>query len=69
MWKLNGTTETTDGGQGFGVIQSYIPVARNGAKFQEVITDFISCLEGPFPEAGSECSTCNYLTQRLALEN
>jgi hypothetical protein len=69
IWKLDGIAETASGTHGFGVAQSYVPVARNGAKFQEVIADFISCLEGPLPEAGSECSTCNYLTQRLALEN
>ena len=54
--------------KGEGVIQNYVPVARNGAKFQEVIADFIDCLEGSLPDAGPECPTCNYLTQRLALE-
>ncbi|CAB4848537.1 unannotated protein [freshwater metagenome] len=68
IWKLNGTTQTSEGGHGFGVIQNYVPVARNGAKFQEVIADFIDCLEGSLPDAGPECPTCNYLTQRLALE-
>ncbi|CAB4659673.1 unannotated protein [freshwater metagenome] len=68
IWKLNGTTQTSEGGHGFGVIQNYVPVARNRAKFQEVIADFIDCLEGSLPDAGPECPTCNYLTQRLALE-
>ena len=52
----------------FGVDQSYLPVQRNPQKFLDVIEDFISILEGPLPDAGADCATCNYLVERLKLE-
>lgn len=54
---------------GFGVEQSYVPVSRNPQNFLDVIADFISVLEGPVPESGAECATCNYLIERLRLED
>jgi hypothetical protein len=54
---------------GFGVTQSYLPVQRDEARFLAVIGDFISVLEGPLPESGPTCTTCNYLVERLKLEN
>jgi len=54
---------------GFGVTQSYVPVPRDAEKFLFVISDFISVLEGPLPDSGPTCTTCNYLVERLNLEN
>lgn len=54
---------------GFGVKQKYVPVERDQENFMDVITDFITVLEGPIPEAGPTCTTCTYLVARLALED
>lgn len=54
---------------GFGVRQVYVPVPRDEVKFLCVIGDFISVLEGPLPDSGPTCTTCNYLVQRLSLES
>jgi len=54
---------------GFGMAQKYLPVARDQGNFLKVIGEFITVLEGDLPGAGPTCGTCNYLTQRLSLEN
>ncbi len=54
---------------GFGMSQKYLPVERDQVNFLKVIGEFISVLEGSLPSAGATCGTCNYLTQRLALES
>ncbi len=54
---------------GFGVSQKYLPVERDQVNFLSVIGEFISVLAGSLPSAGATCGTCNYLTQRLALES
>lgn len=64
--KVIGNDATT---YGFGVTQVYVPVPRDEKKFLSVIGDFISVLEGPLPDSGPTCTTCNYLLQRLSLEN
>lgn len=64
--KVIGNDATT---YGFGVTQVYVPVPRDEEKFLWVIGDFISVLEGPLPDSGPTCTTCNYLLQRLSLEN
>lgn len=69
LWNPNkviGNSATT---YGFGVTQVYVPVPRDEEKFLSVIGDFISVLEGPLPDSGPTCTTCNYLLQRLSLEN
>ncbi len=53
----------------FGVTQKYVPVPRDHEKFLNVIGDFINVLEGPLPLPGPTCTTCNYLVERLALED
>ena len=53
----------------FGVSQTYVPVPRDHEKFLSVIGDFINILEGPLPLPGPTCTTCNYLVERLALED
>ncbi len=69
VWRLNGVAQNVDGQFGFGVTQHYLPVERDRVQFENVMRDLISVLEGEFPESGLECSTCTYLTQRLALES
>lgn len=53
----------------FGVSQKYLPVPRDQERFEKVISDFIQVLEGPLPDSGPTCPTCNYLLARLALED
>jgi hypothetical protein len=67
VWKPDKVIEQL-GAFGIAVKQTYIPVARDQEKFQAVISDLISVLEGPLPGAGPQCSTCNYLVERLGLE-
>jgi hypothetical protein len=69
VWNPDTVIETNAQTYAFGVRQSYVPVPRDHEKFQSVIGDFINVLEGPLPLAGPTCTTCNYLTERLALEN
>ncbi len=69
VWKPNRVIGNTPDTYGFGVAQSYVPIERNERGFLNVIQDFISVLEGPFPDAGPTCNTCNYLVTRLGLED
>lgn len=69
VWNPNKVIGNDNMTYGFGVTQSYVPVPRDEEKFLSVIGDFISVLEGPLPESGPTCTTCNYLVERLNLEN
>lgn len=69
VWNPNSVIGTSAETYAFGVRQSYVPVPRDHEKFLSVIGDFIDVLEGPLPVPGPTCTTCNYLTQRLALED
>jgi RecB family exonuclease len=67
VWKPEKVIEQL-GAFGIAMKQTYVPVERDLEKFNAVIGDLIEMLEGPLPDAGSECVTCNYLVERLALE-
>ena len=69
VWNPNKVIGTNAAEYAFGVSQSYIPVPRDRDKFLTVIGDFIKVLEGPLPQSGPTCTTCNYLVERLALED
>ncbi len=68
VWKPEKVIEQL-GAFGIAMKQSYLPVERDHLKFTAVLSDLIQMLEGPMPEAGPECLTCNYLVERLALNN
>lgn len=68
VWNPNTVIGTNAQTYAFGVTQSYVPVPRDHEKFLTVIGDFINVLEGPLPLSGPTCTTCNYLVERLALE-
>jgi hypothetical protein len=69
VWNPNAVIGTSAETYAFGVRQSYVPVPRDHERFLTVIGDFINVLEGPLPLPGPTCTTCNYLTERLALED
>jgi len=69
VWNPNKIIGSNIATYGFGVTQTYIPVLREEEKFLSVISDFISVLEGPLPDSGPTCTTCNYLVERLRLED
>jgi len=69
VWNPNKVIGTNADTYAFGVSQTYVPVPRDHEKFLSVIGDFINVLEGPLPLPGPTCTTCNYLVERLALEN
>lgn len=69
VWNPNKVIGNDGASYGFGVTQRYVPVPRNEEQFLIVIGDFISVLEGPLPDPGPTCTTCNYLVERLNLED
>ena len=69
VWNPNKVIGTDVSSYAFGVTQTYVPVPRDHEKFLTVIGDFINVLEGPLPQPGPTCTTCNYLVERLALED
>lgn len=69
IWNPNCVIGTNAQTYAFGVRQSYVPVPRDHEKFLAVIGDFITVLEGPLPMQGPTCTTCNYLAERIALED
>ena len=69
VWNPNKIIGTNTSTYGFGVTQTDIPVPRQEERFLSVISDFISVLEGPLPDSGPTCTTCNYLVERLRLED
>ena len=53
---------------GFKVEQRYVPVKRDSARFQSLLTDLISMLEGEMPDSGEKCETCRFISNREALD-
>ena len=68
VWKPNSVLGDNAANYGFGVEQKYVAVEREPETFFKVIEELINVIDGDFPESGSGCGTCNYLTQRLELE-
>ena len=74
IWKLAGVAQTrpnefVSNEMGFGVNQVYVPVKRDPVRLQKLLTDFISVIDGDFPEAGPECHACSFFSSRLELSN
>lgn len=69
VWKPKQIIGQGPSSYAFGVEQKYVPVQRNQKKFLDVIENFISVLEGPLPDSGPDCATCNYLVDRLKLDS
>lgn len=53
---------------GFKVEQKYVPVERDGARFQTLLVDLINMLEGEMPDSGEKCETCRFISNREALD-
>jgi hypothetical protein len=68
VWKPSSVLGDNANNYGFGVEQKYIAVEREPETFFKVIEELITVIDGDFPDSGSGCGTCNYLTQRLGLE-
>ena len=74
IWKLAGVAQTrpnefVSNEMGFGVNQVYVPVERNPEKLSQLLEEFITVIDGNYPDAGADCHSCNYLEGRLNLEN
>jgi hypothetical protein len=74
IWKLAGVAQTrpnefVSNEMGFGVNQLYVPVQRDPARLQSLLSDFITVIDGEFPDAGAECHACNFLAERIELGN
>ncbi len=74
IWKLAGVAQTrpnefVSNEMGFGVNQMYVPVERDPARLAKLLTDFITVIDGDFPDAGENCHACNFFAERLNLEN
>ena len=73
IWKLAGVTETSqselaDNSYGFGVNQIYVPVERDTARFNSIMEELITTIEGGMPDSGPDCNVCNYLIKRAELQ-
>lgn len=74
IWKLAGVAQTrpnefVSNEMGFGVNQHYVSVERDPERLQKLLEEFITVIEGDFPDSGPECHACNYLDGRRALED
>ena len=72
IWKLAGVAQTRPNEvaantMGFGTNQVYVPVERNPEKLQSLLADFISVIDGEFPDAGENCEVCKYYEKRVEL--
>lgn len=61
QWKIEDSLHLDENRRGFSVAHRYIPVERRPQEFQEFLAKFISIIEGPFPESGSQCDNCKFL--------
>ena len=68
VWRPNSVLGNNPTNYGFGVEQKYVAVQREPDTFFKVIEELLTVIDGELPDAGPECGTCNYLTQRLNLE-
>jgi hypothetical protein len=73
IWKLAGVTETSQSelaqnSHGFGVNQIYVPVERDTTRFNSIMEELITTIEGGMPASGPDCNVCNYLVKRAELQ-
>lgn len=54
-------------GDGFKVKQKYVPVPRDTVRFNALVEDLITMLEGDLPSSGIDCQVCKYLEARNSL--
>jgi hypothetical protein len=50
------------------VRQKYVPVPRDTVRFNALVEDLITMLEGEIPNSGVDCQTCKFLNARNALD-
>ena len=67
VWKLDGEVMNVEGKPGFATTQHYIPVERDRQRFQDLITDLITVIEGEIPDSGEGCEVCKYLQARASI--
>ena len=53
---------------GFKIRQKYVPVPRDTVRFNALVEDLITMLEGDLPSSGVDCPTCKFLKARNALD-
>ena len=53
---------------GFKIRQKYVPVPRDTVRFNALVEDLITMLEGDIPNSGVDCPTCKFLKARNALD-
>ena len=52
---------------GFKIRQKYVPVPRDTVRFNALVEDLITMLEGDLPASGVDCQTCKFLEARNKL--
>lgn len=62
QWRIEESLKLEAGGRAFGIDHRFIPLPRRAERFQDFLGQFISILEGPFPDSGRDCETCKYHT-------
>jgi len=63
QWRITGEVLTLNGTKGFAVEERYIPVERNETGFNLFMEQFISIIDGEFPDAAPACFDCKFLTE------
>lgn len=53
---------------GFLINEKYVPVLRDLTRFDALVTDLITMLEGEMPDSGDKCETCRFISNREALD-
>jgi len=67
VWKLDQEVWRTSEKVGFSTNEHYLPVERDHAGFETLISDVITVLEGDIPESGVNCEICSYVSSRQSL--
>lgn len=67
VWKLDSEVMKAEGKPGFATTQHYIPVERDHQRFELLLTNLITVIEGDIPSSGEGCEVCKYLEARRSI--
>lgn len=63
QWRIDNSLHLEGDLRGFSVEHRFIQIPRREKEFQQFLSKFIEIIEGEFPESGSDCENCSFLSK------
>jgi len=64
MWRVNGSDVSSNNEFAFTTESAFLMAPRQPEKFQNLMVEVISLIDGAIPESGDKCKNCNFVSKR-----